>query len=122
MAVKVRNSLFIRLLLSPWGKAGLLFLVLLLTTGVGTFTYFYVKYARLTDDALKAGPFSNMSLLYAAPRPVSVGEEARGEEIAAYLRQCGYSDPIAAAPAGTGFVRMRLRLIPARMPTMTKAP
>jgi penicillin-binding protein 1B len=81
-----------RFLLSPWGKAGLLFLALLLTAGVGTFTFFYVKYARLTDAALKAGPFSNMSLLYAAPRPITVGDEARGEEIAAYLRQSGYSE------------------------------
>ncbi len=92
MPVKLRNSLFMRFLLSPWGKAGLLFLVLLLTAGVGTFTYFYVKYAELTDAALKAGPFSNMSLLYAAPRPVAVGDEARGEEIAAYLRRSGYSE------------------------------
>ena len=71
-----------RFLLSPWGKAGLLSVALVLSVGVGTFTYFYVKYARLTDEALKAGPFSNMSLLYAAPRPVTVGDEARGEEIA----------------------------------------
>ena len=48
-------------------------MALVLTVGVGTFTYFYVKYARITDDALKAGPFSNMSLLYAAPRPVTRG-------------------------------------------------
>ncbi len=92
MAVKLRNSLFMRFLLSPWGKAGLLSVALVLSVGVGTFTYFYVKYARLTDAALKAGPFSNTSLLYAAPRPVTVGDEARGEEIATYLRQCGYSE------------------------------
>jgi penicillin-binding protein 1B len=92
LAVKLRSSLFIRFLMSPWGKASLLFMAVLLTAGVGSFTYFYVKYAQLTDAALKAGPFANMSLLYAAPRTIAVGDEARGEEIAAYLRQCGYSE------------------------------
>ncbi len=92
MDVKLRKSLFARYLMSPWGKASLVGIALFLTVGIGAFTYFYVKYAQLTDAALKAGPFSNTSLLYSAPRPVMVGDEARGEEIASYLRQCGYSE------------------------------
>ena len=76
MAIKLRNSLFTRLLVHPMGKAFVLFVVVCGTLGVGTFTFFYVKYARLTDQKIKEGPFSGMSLLYAAPRPVMLGDDA----------------------------------------------
>jgi penicillin-binding protein 1B len=92
LPLKLRKTLFARFLLSPWGKAFLLFLALSLTFGVATFSYFYVKYARIIDEKLRAGVFSNTSLLYAAPRPVMLGDDARGEEIAAYLRRCQYSE------------------------------
>src|SRR5262249_50754189 len=36
--------------------------------------------------------FGNTSLLYAAPRPVQLGEEASLSDITAYLRRCGYSE------------------------------
>ncbi len=67
-----------------------LFVVVCGTLGVGTFTFFYVKYARITDQKIKEGPFAGMSLLYAAPRPVMLGDDARATEIAAYLRRCQY--------------------------------
>jgi penicillin-binding protein 1B len=70
----------------------LLAAALILTLGLGTFTYFYVKYARITDEKLRTGPFSNMSLLYAAPRPVQLDQPARADEIADYLRRCQYSE------------------------------
>lgn len=92
MPVKLRKSLFIRFLLNPWGKAFLILFTLALTVGAGIFTYFYVQYAQIIEEKLKTGPFSNTSLLYAAPRPVMLGEDAQGEEIAAYLRRCGYSE------------------------------
>jgi penicillin-binding protein 1B len=60
--------------------------------GVSAFIYVYDYYARLTDEKLRAGPFSNTSLLYAAARPVMTGEDAKLEEIADYLRRCGYSE------------------------------
>ena len=92
MAVKLRKSLFVRFLMNPWGKACLALIVVALIAGVGTLSYFYVTYARLTDEALKNGPFTNTSLLYAAPRPIEVGDEARASEIATYLRRCQYSE------------------------------
>src|SRR5690242_3900475 len=46
----------------------------------------------MTDEKLKAGAYSNMSLLYAAPRPVVLGDDAKPDEIAAYLKRCGYSE------------------------------
>ena len=39
---------------------------------LSTFTYFYVKFANLTDEKLRNG-FTNMSVVYAAPRPVTAG-------------------------------------------------
>ena len=92
MPLKVQRTLFARILLSSWGKAFLLLFALFLAAGVSLFTYFYTKYARLIDEKLRAGVFSNTTLIYAAPRRVGVGDEIRGEEIAAYLRRCQYSE------------------------------
>jgi len=95
VAVKVqipRRALLVRFVLNPWGRAFLLTFTFVVTAFVAVFTYYYVKYARIIEEKLRAGPFANTSLLYAAPRPVMLGEEARPEEIAAYLRRCGYSE------------------------------
>ena len=92
MPIKLKNSLFIRLLMNPWGKAAVLFMVVCGTLCIATFTFFYVKYARLTDQKIREGPFAGMGLLYAAPRPVMLGDDARATEIAAYLRRCQYSE------------------------------
>lgn len=92
MAIRLEKTLFTRFLLTRWGRAVLLAAALILALGLGTFTYFYVKYARITDEKLRTGPFSNMSLLYAAPRPVQLDQPARADEIADYLRRCQYSE------------------------------
>ena len=96
MAVKlqIRKTLFARFLLSRWGKGFVIFSMLLLTAAVGIFTHYYVKYGRMIEDKLAAGPFATTSLLYAAPRPVMVGDDAQLPEIAAYLRRCGYTESI----------------------------
>jgi penicillin-binding protein 1B len=87
-----RRSLLIRFLINPWGKAFLLAFIMTIGVGVSAFVYVYDKYARLTDEKLRAGPFSNTSLLYAAPRPVEAGQESSVTELADYLRRCGYSE------------------------------
>jgi penicillin-binding protein 1B len=92
LPLRVRTTPFSRLLLSAWGKGLLLVFALAVTAGVSLFTYFYVKYARVIDEKLRAGVFSNTTLIYAAPRRVAVGEEIQPEEIAAYLRRCQYSE------------------------------
>jgi penicillin-binding protein 1B len=92
LAVKLRRSLLTRFLLNPWGKAFLLTFSILLTLGLGTFTYFYAKYAKLIEAKLAEGPFAKSSLLYAAPQPISVGDQIKSEEIATFLRRSGYSD------------------------------
>ena len=94
MAVKlqIRRSLLVRFLLSKWGKAFVVCTILALTVAVGTFTYYYVKYARMIEDKLAAGPFATTSLLYAAPRPVMIGDDGQLSEMAAYLHRCGYTE------------------------------
>jgi penicillin-binding protein 1B len=94
VAVKlhIKKTLFARFLLSRWGKVFVIACILGLATAVGVFSYYYVKYGRMIEDKLAAGPFASTSLLYAAPRPVMVGDEGRLDEIATYLRRCGYTE------------------------------
>ena len=58
----------------------------------------------MIEAELKAGPFSRTTLLYSAPRPLITGEEITGEEIASYLRRCGYSE---ASTNRMGWYRVR---------------
>jgi penicillin-binding protein 1B len=94
VAVKlhIRKTLLARFLLSRWGKIFIVSSVLSLGVCVGIFTYYYVKYGRLIEEKLAAGPFASTSMLYAAPRPVMIGDEAQLPEMAAYLRRCDYTE------------------------------
>ena len=76
----------------PIGKILLILLVLAFTTGLAVFTYYYMKYSRLIEAKLAAGPFANTSMLFAAPRTVDVGDIAEPEEIATDLRRSGYTE------------------------------
>ncbi len=107
MSIKLqvpRKALLVRFLLSGWGRAFFIGFVVTVTLGLAVFTYYYEKYARITEEKLRAGPFANTSLLYAAPRPVAVGEDAKVEEIADYLHRCGYSES-SSNPVGWYHVR-----------------
>jgi len=87
-----RQAYLVRFFLHPIGK----FLAISFTLGLllcaGVFTHYWTKYSRLIDEKLRAGPFANTSKIFAAPRLVAVGDEMTGQEIAATLRRCGYSD------------------------------
>ena len=77
---------------SPLRRALLILATLVVVSGGGLFFYYYNYYANLIEEKLEAGPFSAMSVLYAAPRPVTTGEIIAPAEIAAYLRRAGYSE------------------------------
>ena len=87
-------------------------IALALAGGVSVFTYYYVKYARIIDERLRAGVFANTTLIYAAPRRIAVGDGTRGEEIAAYLRRCNLEGAFAAVrrrgaeEAGAIFIKL----------------
>ena len=93
MAVRFQSKgLLVKLVMSPWGRALLIILTLLITATVGTFTFFYVRYSHVIEDKLKHGPFGNTSMLYASPQPVAVGDAATVPELANYLHDAGYSE------------------------------
>jgi penicillin-binding protein 1B len=56
----------------------------------GSFTY--IHYSNLIDEKLKDGPFPNTSMIFAAPRSLSVGEEISRDEIIKSLRNAGYGE------------------------------
>src|ERR1041384_1787872 len=81
-----------RFLPSSWGRLFVITFLVLGTAFIGVFSYYYLHYSRVIEAELRAGPFSNATLLYGAPHPLAVGEETSGEEIAAYLRRGGYTE------------------------------
>ena len=94
MAVKVqvpKKASAVRFFLHPAGKTLLAVAALFLTTALSAFTFYYVKYSRLIETKLAAGPYANTSMLFAAPRTVGVGDLATPQELAMELRRSGYN-------------------------------
>src|SRR4051812_41211 len=86
------TSALARFFLGPFGRALVIGIACLVILGVGVFTYFYAKYARVFDEKLKAGLFANSAKIFAAPDSVAVGETLSPAEIAAQLRRSGYTE------------------------------
>ena len=56
------------------------------------FGFFYLKYQKVVDDRLAAGPlFAPVAQIYAAPREVRPGQRLTAASIARDLRQAGYN-------------------------------
>src|SRR5579863_2268649 len=66
--------------------------IALAMTCVGVFVLYYLKYARIVDEKLRSGISESASMIYAAPRTILSGSEGKVEELASYLRRCGYSE------------------------------
>ena len=92
LKVRVPKGSATRFLLRPAGKVVVACLVLIPLAGLGAFTYYYNKYARLIEEKLEAGPFANTSKIFAAPRTIMVGEEITPAEIVSELRASGYTE------------------------------
>jgi len=93
--VRVRvaqNATLARFLLGPVGRILMASVALFVILGIGVFTFFYVKYSRLIDEKLKAGPFAATAKIYAAPEAVAVGDVRSPESIAEALRRSGYNE------------------------------
>ena len=87
-----RNAGFVRFLMSTLGKIVIGLFLLVFIAAASTFTFFYVKFAKVIDEKLKAGPFVVTSKIYAAPETVALGDPATPSDIAAALRRAGYSE------------------------------
>jgi penicillin-binding protein 1B len=95
VAVKVqvpKKASAVRFFLHPGGKLLIALFAIVVTAGVGIFTYYYSFYSHRIEAKLAAGPYANTSMLFAAPRTVAVGDIASPPEIASELRHSGYSE------------------------------
>ena len=93
MKVRIpRGSGFTRLILGPTGRIFIILFSLFVIAGLGTFTYFYARYARIIDEKLRAGVFANSAKIFAAPESVSVGDAMTPNDIATDLRRSGYTE------------------------------
>lgn len=68
---------------------------------VGVFSYYYVKYDRIIERRFSEPVFSSSAKIYAVAQPVRVGEPISAKEIAAALRQAGYSEHEGDSPLGS---------------------
>lgn len=80
------------MLWNPVGKTLLVLGVCAGTLSVLTGAWLYMKYARLIDEKLRGGPFTSTSMIFAAPRVVTVGDETSADEIQAQLVSSGYTE------------------------------
>src|ERR1700733_3374850 len=92
MRVYIRMALNKRPRLTGTGRRLLQAASIVMAIACATFLFFYLKYARMVDQKLRSGLLENSSMIYAAPRTVVSGGEATIEELASYLRRCGYSE------------------------------
>ena len=60
--------------------------------GLTVFVCFYVKFARLTEQKLRAGVFAGTLNIFAGPRVIAVGDRLSLSDALAYLRENGYSE------------------------------
>jgi penicillin-binding protein 1B len=87
-----RKAFLVRVLLNPVGKFLLIFGVCAGTLSLLAVTWWYMKYARMIDEKLRGGAFTSTSMIFAAPRVVTLGDETSVEEIATQLGASGYTE------------------------------
>ena len=61
-------------------------------TGSLLFVYEYGKYQEIVNTRMSGPIFANTSRIYAAPKPVFLGESINAAAIATALRRAGYTD------------------------------
>ncbi len=95
MAIRLhipRKAVLVRLLMHPAGKILIALVTLAGSLGLLTFTYYYVKFARLIDQKLEGGPYQHTAMIFAAPRVISLGEEIAPVDIVEQLQTSGYTE------------------------------
>ena len=76
---------------SRWGLAILGTTLVLLLTGIGVFTYYYVVYARMIDERLSGNLFQHTTGIYTAPGRIFNGQAINAANLEEYLGHSGYS-------------------------------
>ncbi len=85
----------------PVLRAALVVFLILAVSFTFAFSYFYIKYDRIIEKRFKTPVFANSAKIYALPRVVKSGEKIEAKQIAAELRQAGYSDKDGESKLGT---------------------
>ncbi len=85
----------------PVLRAALLLFLVLAVSFTVIFSYFYIKYDRIIEKRFRTPVFANSAKIYALPRVVRNGEKIEVREIAAQLREAGYSDKDGQSKLGT---------------------
>ena len=75
----------------PWVRGVLIGFCAVLLIGTAMGTFYYIKFARLIDRKLTAGPFFHSVNIYAAPRTLRVGDATGAQQIVGVLQQSGYT-------------------------------
>lgn len=91
-AVVPRRSFLVRLAFHPVGRVFILLALVSMLVGLGVFAYAYVTFARIIDQKLTAGVFTNTSQVFAAPRVISLNQELTSADLVSSLRRSGYSE------------------------------
>src|ERR1019366_7286982 len=86
------GSGFAHLILGPTGRMLIVVLSLCVIAGLGAFTFFYARYARVIDEKLQACAFASAGKIFAAPASVSVGDATPPDVLATGLRRSGYTE------------------------------
>ena len=66
--------------------------LVLLLTGAGMLTYYYIQFGRLINQHLTGQIFQNTSRVFSAPGHIYVGENLRPADLGAYLMRAGYQE------------------------------
>jgi penicillin-binding protein 1B len=99
-----RKAFWVRAVLHPVGRIAVGASLVLSIGLLAAFTFYYVKFSRLIDRKLRIGPFQSTSMVFAAPRVVTVGDETTPDEIMAQLRRSGYGE---SSSNRTGYYHLR---------------
>jgi len=93
MKVRVpQTSGLTRFFLSPLGRGLLIAVALVVIGALGTFTYYYARFAHVIDERIRIGVFANSAKIFAAPESVAVGDAIAPTDIATELRRSGYTE------------------------------
>ncbi|MBZ5585600.1 MAG: PBP1A family penicillin-binding protein [Acidobacteriia bacterium] len=76
---------------SRWARNGVTVAAALVLTGFAVFGFYYVRFSRLIDRRLAAGPFSNTVDIFSAPRTVAVGDALTLPQVVTRLIRDGYT-------------------------------
>jgi penicillin-binding protein 1B len=76
----------------PIIRIALIIFAVLAIAITSVFSYYYVKYDRIIQHRFEGKIFSNSAKIYAIPKAIRVGQKVSATEVAAELRQAGYTD------------------------------